>query len=607
MGKYRIQTIVFPKDTKHMLCKDLFYKGDRGYLDRTNSVLTLGVGQTCDLTTYLNSCSWAKWKKYTNANGLTIYLDIEGDCELTFVGYSLEYQEVARQEFGVITIHNNPREMVSFTYPDNECTIVGVEITAIGKCVIYSGFYEASYEGTLNDIHLSIATTTCYKEEFIKKNIKLIKDEIINGDDEIKNNITVHVVDNGRTLSDEEIVSEHILLHPNPNTGGSGGFARGMLESLHQETPATHVILMDDDVLILPESLKRTYHLLRMLKDEYKSYFISGAMIKYEQPNKQHEDIGSVRGGGQFIALKPNMELNELEDVVKNDGAYYNASNQYAGWWYCCIPIEEIKKNGLPLPLFIRCDDSEYSLRARANILTMNGICIWHMGFKIKYNAAMDIYMQVRNMHIARAASGVLKDLDIHTDYNREFFRKLYKFEYGACELVLQGVEDYLKGPDFIKSCDGEALLKEKRAYNEKLIPLEDNKAIQIRDIKDVFEDENRKIVDKLIFHMTKNGHVLSPSFIYKHPGVITTAAYGFSIQTQNITRKTEYAAVDPYSETFVIRKLDKRRGQDLLKRFKKLEKEYKRRHLEVEQAYRKAQPYLTSEEFWKEYLKLEK
>ncbi len=606
MEKIKIQTIVFPKETKHMMCRSLFYHGENGYLDREKGCLTLGVGQKCDLTTYINSCSWAKWQKYTNAEEIILSIEIEGTAELRYVGYSMVYQELERKEFGVQRITRKERDCISYRFPHNCETIIGVEITAIENCIIYGGSYEVEYKNNLNDIHLSIATTTCKKEEYIKRNIRLIQEELLNGPDEIKDHLTVHVVDNGSTLKESDVCDDNILLHPNPNTGGSGGFARGMIETLHQRPEATHILLMDDDVLVLPESIRRTFNLLRLLKEDYIDYFINGAMLKYERPCIQHEDIGTVRDGGWFEPLKPSGDFTFLHTIVRNEGAYYNARFQYSAWWFCCIPAIHIKKNGLPFPFFLRVDDSEYSLRCKARIMTLNGICIWHQDFEPKYNNAVDIYMQRRNMFIAQAASGVMQGIDLHKGYVDEFYRKLYKFEYGGAELALQALEDYLKGPSFIEGCNGEQVLNEKRTYNEKRIPLENYESITIRDPWRVYEDEPRRFIDKLFFHLTLNGHRFTPEFLYKKHMETIVAAYGATIQTQKITRIKEYVAVDVFSETCAMRRIDKKRGQQLIKRFKKNEKYYRRKHVDIDNAYRESQKRLTSEEFWKTYLGLD-
>ena len=94
--------------------------------------------------------------------------------------------------------------------------------------------------------------------------------------------IVMRVVDNGRTLDTEKYNSEYVHIYPNQNVGGAGGFTRGIIESMDAEKKPTHIILMDDDVKILPESLIRTYSLLAIMKDEYDSHFISGAMLFME-------------------------------------------------------------------------------------------------------------------------------------------------------------------------------------------------------------------------------------------------------------------------------------------------------------------------------------
>lgn len=45
-------------------------------------------------------------------------------------------------------------------------------------------------------------------------------------------------MDNGRSLDVEGLSGGGVFIHPNPNVGGSGGFARGMIESNSPEGQA---------------------------------------------------------------------------------------------------------------------------------------------------------------------------------------------------------------------------------------------------------------------------------------------------------------------------------------------------------------------------------
>ena len=117
----------------------------------------------------------------------------------------------------------------------------------------------------------------------VYKRQQLFKRELLSLGDEIARSLTVHVVDNGRSLDVEGLSGGGVFIHPNPNVGGSGGFARGMIESIHQKVKPTHVLLMDDDVSVSPESIRRTYALLSIRREAYIDAFVSGAMLKLEK------------------------------------------------------------------------------------------------------------------------------------------------------------------------------------------------------------------------------------------------------------------------------------------------------------------------------------
>lgn len=602
---YSIQNIVFPTETKHQQCIELFYRG-MGYLDRINRTLTLSCGQTADFATYLNGCSYRKWLTYANVGKASLTLDIKGDFTLVALGYSKNLATVERAEFFITNYAIPERKNITIEYPENNEQILGFEIHAKERTILYGGYYSVECkESDLHDVRLCIATTTCRKEKFITKNVELLKKEILNGEDvELRNNIYVHVVDNGRTLTEEDIYGDHVYLHPNPNAGGSGGFARGMIESLNQNPQATHVLLMDDDVLVLPESIKRTYKLLKLIKDEYKESFISGAMLYYEIPNKQHEDIGYVGNDGFFHPKKGTLDLCLIEDTLNNESNYLKLSNEYAAWWYCCIPSSKIKENGLPLPLFIRGDDVEYALRCKANIITMNGICVWHMGFATKYNAAMNKYQECRNILVDKACSNILNNVDLMLFVKRSFRMELFNFDYSGAELVLKAFEDYLKGPTFLEIDQGEKIVKDNSKLNDHLTSLNDLNIHDIDDLWECYSNPPRKFLDKWLFRITYNGHRLCPHFLYRNDSPLIP--FDFSYQPQKVTLQRQLIVVNPYAQTGCIRTVNKKRYKELQKRWKTAMNYYKKNHKQIEEQYRQESKYLTSEEFWKKYLGLD-
>ncbi len=602
--EYKIQSLVFPTETKHQQCRELFFHGSSGYMDRQNKCLILTQGQNVDFTTYLNACSYEKWLTYTRAEGAVLYLDVQGDFRICYLGYSKDVVMIERSEFASEEYHLDKRGEIRFAFPERRSRMLGFELYPLGPCTIYGGYYTLSCEEQdLRDVTLCIATTTCRKEAYIKKNIRLLKSEILSQGEDVGRNLYIHVVDNGQTLTEEDIYGEHIFLHPNHNTGGSGGFARGMVESMAQTPKATHVLLMDDDVLVLPESIIRTYHLLRMMRPEYQKHFISGAMLFYEEPNRQHEDIGTVTEDCFFVSLKPRFDHSQLNNNLDNEGEFIRQKNEYAGWWYCCIPVPVIEENGLPLPLFIRCDDIEYSLRCQAKIITMNAICVWHMGFVTKYNAAFDKYQQCRNLLVAKASSDIMKNVGVFEFVKRSYRAEMLKFNYNAAELVVRAFEDFLRGPGFLETDNGEQIVKENSALNDQMSPLNDMEEADILDVYSCYYDPPRRKLETLLYRITYNGHRFWPRALSRKK--YAYIAFDHTYQPSKMAMHDRLIAVNPYNRTGVIRRIDKKRYKELMARWRKAEACYGKNHRRVEESYRKAKGFLTSEEFWRKYLGL--
>ena len=503
MGKeiIKLQNILLPVGEPYLSLYRMYDRGEQKLI-KEDGICFMKRGQVFDGSTYFNSCSVGKWFEYTEITQVQLKLKIKGDFTLKLTHHKVEettsVEENAKTSMEIkdnVLISkefsfSEPDEVV-ISYPEIKEGLVAFFIVAHGECELFGGSYEGFVdEENISPVELSLAITTFQKEEFILRNLELLRKEILESKDEIAKHFYVHVVDNGRTLKETDAGHKQIKIHPNNNVGGSGGFARGMIETMAQPVKATHILLMDDDVLLQTESIKRTFALLKVLKSEYKEYFISGAMLFYENMHVQHEDVGYVKTqeNGGYGPVKPSMDFYKIEDCCYNEEVKTDKENQYAGWWYCCIPMEYVREDNLPLPFFVRGDDVEYSLRNKAKFLTMNGICVWHMGFTQKFNAAMEFYQVHRNSLMLKAFSRVCGDCDF---LNRiEYFVRveIMRFRYEGAELLLEAVEDYCKGPEFLKQASGIEVIKEKSKKNEVLKPLSEFAEVTVNREK-LYED----------------------------------------------------------------------------------------------------------------------
>lgn len=146
---YTIQNLVLPTDEKHQACRKLFYRGDYGIIDTQRKRLTLGFAQRCDFTTYLNACSWQKWREYTNLKNISLTLSITGDARVTLVGYHKDAFAITKKQFATVDIHHDTCKDITIPFPKNNEQMIGFEITALSdKVTIYRGTYTTEINET---------------------------------------------------------------------------------------------------------------------------------------------------------------------------------------------------------------------------------------------------------------------------------------------------------------------------------------------------------------------------------------------------------------------------------------------------------------------------
>ena len=379
---------------------------------------------------------------------------------------------------------------------------------------------------------------------------------------------------------------------------------------MEQKAEATHVLLMDDDVEVLPESIIRTFNLL--------SLFLSGAMMSLEEQNLKTEDIGFFSVNGNFLPLKPEGRMDFLHDVVETEAfeapldTFGDTAQQYAGWWYCVIPMATIKREGLPLPLFVRSDDAEYALRCKAKIMAMNGICVWHNAFFYKYSSAVERYQVSRNTLISQATTGIAPMTDFLMEIYREVQRDLKKFNYDDAELAVKGLEDFLRGPEFIAHPVAEGRFMEANREKEKMVPIEElyDEALKLGvDLKRITHtwlntDGARSKMSAAKDFLTFNGQRLLNEEGKRHGRVAVIDAAGWVYPAAKIRDAETLIVVDMPNKKGAIRRMNKARFDEVWSRYKKAASSYKKNKDRLYAEYAARRSEFTSVEFWKRYLK---
>lgn len=457
-----IQNILFPEIGKCTETELYFRTKDKAVYNSHKKALSFREGDTVSFDTYFNGFSIDKWKKYTILNNLSLELRVLGKFKITLLCKEKIHEDIFDTIVSETYIDAEEIKTVVLAYPIAD--VRGMLVFSLEALEDGSEFYGGSYVSDISRecmkiVKIGIAICTFKRESFVEKNLNILQNAILeNHDSPLYGHLEVFIADNGQTLDIERLSSENIHINPNRNLGGAGGFTRDLIEIMrnNDKLQITHALLMDDDIVIEPEALAKTYLILSLLKEEYRDTFIGGAMLRLDQQYMQVES-GAVWNGGYLDSLKHGLDLRTC------DACLYNEIEEYAefnAWWYCCFPMSIVTKDNLPLPIFIRGDDLEYGLRNMKNLILLNGICVWHEAFENKYSSFLEYYI-IRNQLIDNSfhcqwygKKQLMKTLLHHS------LQEIMYYRYKNVELYHQGVKDFLKGPVWLMEQDGEALHK---------------------------------------------------------------------------------------------------------------------------------------------------
>ncbi len=593
-----LQKIVFPENSE--MEKSLYYRGNFRDNFSRNKMVVLAQQEILDLITYFNSFSSGKWWKYTRVKHLDFTLDFCGHISMTVYHKKIFNGTVVSRVIHKVELESALRvaRRVSIGELPADGIIGIVLISKLDGTEIYGGYYGTSDILKVDDIHVGIGICTFKREEYVKRNMNLLRREILDNENALSyGHYSVCISDNAQTLQSEEFSHPDIRLVTNKNLGGVGGFTRAMVECLNSEKEYTHMLLMDDDAMISPASLERNYVFLTLLKSKYKDYVMGGALIRLDQPTIQYES-GARWNCGNIEALKMNYDLSKVIDVVRNE---VEEKIEYTGWWYSCIPFSQIREKKLPLPLFLHRDDIEFGLRAKGFIM-LNGICVWHEAFQNKMPGAVEYY-DIRNLGIINAIH--------YPKYSKRAFKKelfisvssnIGKYRYKYVSLNLMGAVDFLRGFEWFYGADTLELHKTLGKYNYVSRPLsayEGYRGLTAEDMEGyMYEEAVPSFPVRLFRVLTMNGIFFpakdgKPKMVIPWPNIYELYRRDTVIYVDNNgkgagVKRSRRNLIKAYLQMFrVFRLIDKRFDAAC-------------------RDYRKNYDKLISMEFWKQYLELE-
>ena len=452
--------------------------------------LTVKAGGHISLCTYFNAFPAAYWRRWTRVKRVRLGVRVSGSGVLNVFrssGRGLIYP-VSSQEFSTKSVKEFVAEVPMTNLMDGGYFWFDVEAAETSKVNVSDAHWDVPRETrvtrTVNKVQreqgqasedqtaatesqltqdqgnrLSIAITTFNRASYCLNQLRAIA-----GAEELRQRLdTVYCTDQGtdlvRDLPDfAEVAADlgsQLTYLRQGNLGGSGGFSRGMYETVRAGR-SSHVLLLDDDAISEPESILRA---IQFTDYAVQPVLVGGGMLHLDNRSMlftQGERLDTHRMAVSSAAELPYNHDFSVESLRDSPERHQRVDSDYNGWWMCLIPVECIKAVGLSLPVFIKFDDMEYGVRAkRAGFPTvcLPGVAVWHQAWHDKDpSRTWEEYFLHRNRWIA----GLMLNPDhpprivVENMYGAS--RLGLGLAYSAMALHTQGLRDILRGPEYIVS-----------------------------------------------------------------------------------------------------------------------------------------------------------
>ncbi len=426
-------------------------------LDRTRARIV--AGRRVSFGTYFNAFPASYWQHWTAVRQVRLTVRTEGDATILVYrsnGGGTKQRLDTREVRG--ETNESSFDLVLDQYSDGGW--IWFDVAADRADAMFLGAEWTTEQEPVRAGKASIGITTYNKPDYCVETLTALAD----APDALDVIDRVFLIDQGTDLVADQDgfpavagrLGETLQVVRQPNLGGSGGFARAMVETLAREG-SDFVQLLDDDVRIEPESIRRS-----VVFGRYASVptIVGAHMFDLLDRPKLH-------AWAEVVDDAPFMWRALFQERLPHDFSVANLRQSpllhmrldadYNGWWMCLIPTSILREIGLSLPAFIKWDDAEFCVRARdAGYPTVSvpGVALWHVSWLGKDDSIdWQAYFHARNrivsalLHSRSPQGGTLIRHSRRVD-----LKHLMMMQYYPVELRHRALRDILSGPEHMRA-----------------------------------------------------------------------------------------------------------------------------------------------------------
>lgn len=462
-------------------------------------------GRRVSFGTYFNAFPASYWQHWTAVREVALTVWTQGATTVLVYrsnGAGVKQQVGTRQVTGS---SETTFQLKLDQYSDGGW--IWFDIVADEPDVTFEGAHWTTEQQPVRNGKASLGITTYNKPDYCVETLS----SLAGAPDVLELVDRIFLVDQGTQRVDDEptfpavaaSLGETLQVLTQPNLGGSGGFARAMHETL-QRPESDFVQLLDDDVRIEPESLRRSIMFGRFASTPT---LVGGHMFDLLDRPKLH-------AWAEVVDDEPFMWRTLHQERMPHDFSVANLRQSptlhmrldadYNGWWMCLIPVEVIRAVGLALPAFIKWDDAEFCLRARDAgypTVSLPGAALWHVSWVGKDDSIdWQAYFHARNRVVtALLHSPVPHGGTLLRHSRRVDLKHLMMMQYYPVALRHRALRDVLSGPAHMPANLATAMPQARAlasAFPETVVHKDDGVPMRSRRGRQVFKWSRRSEFD---------------------------------------------------------------------------------------------------------------
>lgn len=309
---------------------------------------------------------------------------------------------------------------------------------------------------------LALCITTYRREEAIRTTVA--RYESFLRQSPLAPHLHLIVVDNGN--STDLVPGPHLTVLSSRNFGGSGGFARGMMEAA--ALGHTHCLFMDDDASVLMPAIAQVWAFLAHATDPAAA--IAGSMTFARRRWCLWESTAAF--DRHCHPLWNGTDLRDFAACLRMEqgSTPRPARNVYGGWWFFAFDLTQARYR--PFPFFVRGDDISFCLANEYDITTLPGVvCFPDADFAEKESLRTQ-YLDLRN-HLIQHLALPHMDIGLRRTVSIPWLLvlpSLFQCLYETIDAQCMAIDDVLRGPDFFAR---NADLRARRADLDRLLVAE--------------------------------------------------------------------------------------------------------------------------------------